>query len=154
MPKNRWKRWRVVKEVTFRRKNVLTISKYDVCLQITGILIIGVGTTIEAVYNNFDTFLEDRFYSPATMLIAIGCIVFVVAFFGCCGAVRESTCMIMFVSSPHHKSIFNFSMLVLCIYRNLTLLVYFHAIVQSLPLKSVSRDQLNTLILHIFSDTK
>jgi len=62
---------------------------------ISGILIIGLGTTIRAIYNHFDTLLEDRFFSPAYLLIAIGCIVFVVAFFGCFGAVRESTCMIM-----------------------------------------------------------
>lgn len=79
---------------------------YVKCLQITGILISGVGATIKAIYNNFDTLLEDRFYSPATLLIAIGSIVFVVAAFGCCGAVRESTCMIMIVSLPHHKNIF------------------------------------------------
>ena len=66
--------------------------------QITGILIIGVGTTIKAIYSHFDTILEDRFHSPATLLIVIGCIVFIVAFFGCCGAVRESTCMVMVVS--------------------------------------------------------
>jgi hypothetical protein len=99
----------VIIKVTFEGKYVLNSSKYGVCLQITGILIIGVGTTIQAIYSNFDIFLEERFYSPATLLIAIGCIVFVVAFFGCCGAARESTCMVMIVSSPHHKNIFNLS---------------------------------------------
>jgi hypothetical protein len=76
-------------------------------LQITGILISGVGATIKAIYNNFDTLLEDRFYSPATLLIAIGCIVFVVAVFGCWGALQESTCMIMIVSLSRHKDIIN-----------------------------------------------
>jgi len=70
---------------------------------------IGLGTTIHAIYNHFDSFLEDRFFSPAYLLIAIGCIVFVVAFFGCCGAARESTCMIMIVSSPLYDSIFKLS---------------------------------------------
>jgi hypothetical protein len=83
-------------------KNVLNSVKCSTCLQITGILISGVGATIKAIYNNFDTLLEDRFYSPATLLIAIGCIVFVVAVFGCCGALQESTCMIMIVSLSHH----------------------------------------------------
>jgi hypothetical protein len=76
---------------------------------VSGILIIAIGTTIHAVYNNFDAFLENRFFSPAYLLIAVGCIVFVVAFFGCCGAVRESTCMIMIVSSPLYESIFKLS---------------------------------------------
>ncbi|XP_069703024.1 CD63 antigen-like [Periplaneta americana] len=71
------------------------LFSFNLLFVITGILIIGVGTTIQAIYNNFDTFLEDRFFSPAVLLIAIGCIVFAVAFFGCCGALRESTCMVM-----------------------------------------------------------
>lgn len=71
------------------------LFSFNLLFVITGILISSVGATIKAIYNNFDTLLEDRFYSPATLLIAIGCIVFVVAVFGCCGAVRESTCMIM-----------------------------------------------------------
>jgi hypothetical protein len=70
---------------------------------------IGLGTTIQAIYGHFDSFLDDRFFSPATLLIAIGCIVFVVALFGCCGAARESTCMIMIVSSPLYESIFTLS---------------------------------------------
>jgi len=68
---------------------------FSLLFVITGILIIGLGTTIHTIYGHFDTFLEERFFSPANLLIAIGCIVFVVAFFGCCGAARESTCMIM-----------------------------------------------------------
>lgn len=71
------------------------LFSFSLLFVITGILIIGLGTTIQAIYNHFDTFLEDRFFSPANLLIAIGCIIFVVAFFGCCGAARESTCMIM-----------------------------------------------------------
>lgn len=71
------------------------LFSFSLLFVITGILIIGLGTSIQAIYNHFDTFLEDRFFSPANLLIAVGCIVFVVAFFGCCGAARESTCMIM-----------------------------------------------------------
>jgi CD63 antigen len=33
------------------------------------------------------------------LLIVVGVTVFVVAFFGCCGAVKENHCMIMTVSS-------------------------------------------------------
>jgi hypothetical protein len=106
MPRIRSKAHKAIKGELFMKKSLNSV-KYSVCLQITGILISGVGTTIKAIYNNFDTLLEDRFYSPATLLIAIGCIVFLVAFFGCCGAVRESTCMVMIVSIPHHKNIFS-----------------------------------------------
>jgi len=71
------------------------LFSFSLLFVISGIIIIGLGTTIHAIYTHFDSFLEDRFFSPAYLLIAIGCIVFVVAFFGCCGAARESTCMIM-----------------------------------------------------------
>ena len=91
------------------QKCVFDTNRCCVCSQISGILIIGLGTTILAIYNHFDSFLEDRFFSPANLLIAVGCIVFVVAFFGCCGAARESTCMIMIVSSPLYESIFKVS---------------------------------------------
>jgi hypothetical protein len=100
----------------FLQKDVSSdTSKCCICSQITGILIIGLGTTIQAIYNHFDTFLEDRFFSPANLLIAIGCIVFVMAFFGCCGAARESTCMIMIVSSPFYENIFKLSKLLVSI---------------------------------------
>jgi len=71
------------------------LFSFSLLFVMSGILIIGLGTTIHAIYNHFDSFLEDRFFSPANLLIAVGCIVFIVAFFGCCGAARESTCMIM-----------------------------------------------------------
>jgi len=71
------------------------LFSFSLLFVISGILIIAIGTTIHTIFNHFDSFLGDRFFTPAYLLIAIGCIVFVVAFFGCCGAVRESTCMIM-----------------------------------------------------------
>lgn len=33
------------------------------------------------------------------VIIVIGVIIFVIAFFGCCGAIRESTCMLTTVSA-------------------------------------------------------
>jgi CD63 antigen len=32
---------------------------------------------------------------PASVLIAVGAVIFIIAFFGCCGAIRESHCMIV-----------------------------------------------------------
>lgn len=58
-------------------------------------MIISVGTTIYAVYEDFSHFLDPSYISPATLLIIVGCIVFVIAFLGCCGAVKESTCMVL-----------------------------------------------------------
>lgn len=42
---------------------------------------------------------DESFYTSApVILIIVGLIVFVVAFFGCCGAVKENHCMIVTVS--------------------------------------------------------
>lgn len=42
---------------------------------------------------------DESFYTSApVILIIVGLIVFVVAFFGCCGAVKENHCMIITVS--------------------------------------------------------
>ncbi|CAK9807379.1 CD63 antigen [Anthophora plagiata] len=64
-------------------------------IQLTGIMIISVGTTIYAVYEDFSNFLDTSYFSPATILIVVGIFVFVIAFLGCCGALRESTCMVL-----------------------------------------------------------
>ncbi|XP_026828359.1 tetraspanin-33 [Ooceraea biroi] len=64
-------------------------------IQLTGVMIISVGTTIYAVYENFSHFLDPSYFSPATLLIVVGILVFVIAFMGCCGALRESTCMVL-----------------------------------------------------------
>ncbi|XP_047113848.1 CD63 antigen-like [Schistocerca piceifrons] len=71
------------------------LFSFNLLFVITGILLIMVGTTIYAIHNDYINFLEDKYLTPATLLIAVGIIIFIVAFFGCCGAVRESTCMVM-----------------------------------------------------------
>ncbi|XP_032669110.1 tetraspanin-33-like [Odontomachus brunneus] len=67
-------------------------------IQLTGVMIISVGTTIYAVYENFSHFLDPSYFSPATLLIVVGILVFIIAFMGCCGALRESTCMVLVFS--------------------------------------------------------
>lgn len=61
-------------------------------------MIISVGTTIYAVYEDFSHFLDPSYFSPATLLIVVGIFVFIIAFLGCCGALKESTCMVLVVS--------------------------------------------------------
>ncbi|KAK9302795.1 hypothetical protein QLX08_005290 [Tetragonisca angustula] len=78
----------------------LRCIKYLLCavnslFVLTGIMIISVGTTIYAVYEDFSHFLDPSYFSPATLLIVVGIFVFIIAFLGCCGALRESTCMVL-----------------------------------------------------------
>jgi len=62
---------------------------------ITGIVLLSIGLVIHGVYHQYQHFLDNRFFSVPSLLVAVGFIIFIIAFFGCCGAVRESYCMII-----------------------------------------------------------
>ena len=70
-------------------------------MQITGILLLSVGAVIQGLYASYSSLLDDGFFSVPALLIAVGAIVFIVSFFGCCGAVKENHCMILTVSIPN-----------------------------------------------------
>lgn len=65
--------------------------------QITGIILLSIGVAIHGVYHNYQHFLDNKFLSVPSLLIAIGTIIFFIAFFGCCGAIRENHFMIITV---------------------------------------------------------
>lgn len=78
----------------------LRCIKYLLCainslFVLTGIMIISLGTTIFAVHEDFSHFLDSSYFSPATLLVVVGVLIFIIAFCGCCGALRESTCMVL-----------------------------------------------------------
>lgn len=60
---------------------------------------LSIGAVIHGVYYNYQHFLDNKFLSVPSLLIAIGAIIFFIAFFGCCGAVRENYCMIITFTS-------------------------------------------------------
>lgn len=60
---------------------------------ITGIAIMAIGLTVQGAYHNFREILDPQFFSVPTFLIVIGSFIFVIAFFGCCGACKENYCM-------------------------------------------------------------
>ncbi|XP_052741940.1 23 kDa integral membrane protein-like isoform X2 [Bicyclus anynana] len=64
---------------------------------LAGVALIGLGVAVELHVSKAADILQS---SPIVQLtpigaIVVGCIVFVVAFFGCCGAIRESNCMLI-----------------------------------------------------------
>lgn len=65
-----------------------------ISFQLTGALLIVVGITINALYDHFEHFLYDHFYSPPTLLVVIGIFILSISLFGCIGAVKESACWI------------------------------------------------------------
>uniref|UniRef100_T1II96 Uncharacterized protein n=1 Tax=Strigamia maritima TaxID=126957 RepID=T1II96_STRMM len=62
---------------------------------VTGIAIMGVGIWAKLAYSHYFQFAGNAFLSAPILLIIIGCIIIVIAFFGCCGAIRENHCMIV-----------------------------------------------------------
>jgi len=53
------------------------------------------GAVIQIRYSTYINFLGDSFLSAPILLIAVGCVIAVMGFFGCCGAIRENYCMSM-----------------------------------------------------------
>lgn len=68
---------------------------FNLLFVITGIILLSIGATIHAVYYKYNHFLDNKFLSVPSLLIAVGVIIFFIAFFGCCGAVRENYCMLI-----------------------------------------------------------
>ncbi|RVE41032.1 hypothetical protein evm_014318 [Chilo suppressalis] len=66
----------------------------ETLLNLTSALIISVGASIFAIYDEIQFFIQNHFYSPASFIIAIGVIMLIVSIFGCIGTVKESTCLI------------------------------------------------------------
>nr|BAL70289.1 tetraspanin [Meteorus pulchricornis] len=68
---------------------------FNLLFVITGIILISIGVTIRAAYDDYQHLLDEKFFSVPTLLVTVGSIIFFIAFFGCCGAVRENYCMII-----------------------------------------------------------
>lgn len=68
---------------------------FNLLFVITGIIILSVGATIHGVYGGYSEFLDNGYLSTSAFLVAIGMIIFIISFFGCCGAVKENFCMII-----------------------------------------------------------
>ncbi|KZC11627.1 PREDICTED: CD63 antigen-like [Dufourea novaeangliae] len=72
---------------------------FNLLFVITGVILLSIGLVIHGVYHSYQHFLDNKFLSVPSLLIAIGAIIFFIAFFGCCGAVRENYCMIITFTS-------------------------------------------------------
>lgn len=77
-------------------------------LQLTGIIILAIGATVQGIYHGYSHFLTEQFFSVPSLLIAIGALIFFIAFFGCCGAFKENYCMIITVSIVYFFCLFYF----------------------------------------------
>lgn len=72
---------------------------YFSLLQLGGIAILAVGVAFLLRIGDIEKVFEDWNVQVVPILfIVIGAIIFIVAFFGCCGAIKESHCMTVTVS--------------------------------------------------------
>ncbi|KAK7790073.1 hypothetical protein R5R35_012996 [Gryllus longicercus] len=74
-------------------KYLVFIFNFVFALAGLGLLVIGI--LLEKQVNEYDEFLNGKFHAPPIILIVVGSLIFIVAFFGCCGAIRESHCMLI-----------------------------------------------------------
>ncbi|XP_022188286.2 CD63 antigen [Nilaparvata lugens] len=68
---------------------------FNLLFALSGIVILTVGILIQQMYYTYQQFIDEKLFSAPMILIVVGVIVFVVAFFGCCGAVKESNAMLI-----------------------------------------------------------
>ncbi|CAH1399760.1 unnamed protein product [Nezara viridula] len=74
-------------------KRILFI--FNLFFALTGVILILVGVAIKSYFTEYELFIDDRYFSASSLLIASGSIIFIVSFFGCCGAIRENRCMVL-----------------------------------------------------------
>lgn len=83
-------------------KLVILVSLFPVFRfvpQLCGIALVVIGgVSLAKIADLQDISDEHSIVAPSILFIVLGSIVFVIAFFGCCGAIRESYCMTTTVS--------------------------------------------------------
>ncbi|XP_022823982.1 leukocyte surface antigen CD53-like [Spodoptera litura] len=69
----------------------------NIVFALAGLAIIGLGTAVHVNLSDFYQIIDIRVLTIS--VIVLGCIVFVIAFCACCGAIRESKCMLGFYAA-------------------------------------------------------
>jgi len=72
---------------------------FNLVFVIFGILLLYAGFSTVAKIGNYERILEDAPNNAAIALIIVGFAIFILAFFGCCGAIKENSCMLTTFSS-------------------------------------------------------
>uniref|UniRef100_R4G7S4 Tetraspanin n=1 Tax=Rhodnius prolixus TaxID=13249 RepID=R4G7S4_RHOPR len=71
---------------------------FNLILVISGLVLFCLGIIIKGVYTQYERLLDDQYLSASSLLISAGILLFLFAFFGCCGAIKENRCMILMFS--------------------------------------------------------
>lgn len=73
------------------------IFAFNLVFVLVAIALIAVGAYVQIALKDYFDLIEGSFSSAAALLIAVGVIIFFIAFFGCCGAYKENrTCVLIF----------------------------------------------------------
>lgn len=92
MEEDRWKNSHGAESIEARPSLVQSFLQLCAC----GIL--GAGLWLRLAYSGYTTLVPHySFASADSLLLAAGCVTFVIAFFGCCGAWFQSRCMLITV---------------------------------------------------------
>ncbi|KAH1009216.1 hypothetical protein HUJ04_001606 [Dendroctonus ponderosae] len=79
-------------EITFSSNSA---DKHKI-FTISGLAILVVGVIAHLhVYSQYSNFVYPSYQAAPIILITVGVIIFLISFFGCCGAVKENHCMII-----------------------------------------------------------
>lgn len=79
----------------------MPIELFVVSFQLCGCGILGVGIWLRLSYAGYAQLLPKySMISADSVCISVGVIIFIVAFFGCCGSWFQSRCMLITVSYP------------------------------------------------------
>merc|ERR1712243_265180 len=70
-----------------------TLFLFNLLSTLSGLFLIVTGGVVQGAYSQYLDFLGDQFFSTPVFLVIVGCIIFFVAVFGCCGAIKENHCM-------------------------------------------------------------
>lgn len=94
---------------------VLNLSLCFCVIKLAGAVILGVGIWVTVDSSSLLGILDSVKDAPSQLshlasvgyvLIAVGAFLLIIGFLGCCGAVRESRCMLLTVSRSSHDQLF------------------------------------------------
>jgi len=70
---------------------------------VIGGLMIAIGLYARLEKTAYQEFFSDILTDPAFALIIVGCVMFILGFSGCIGALRENICLLKFVSNDDNS---------------------------------------------------